>query len=86
MLEKNKLPFKATQFNKLLEQQGFLETKQRPSSSGTKNFRNLTPKGLKYGINKVNPNNQNETQPHYFEDTFMDLFNLVVNDHMKQAA
>lgn len=38
----------------------------------------LTEVGLKYGENAVSPHNQREVQPLYYEDSFMELFNLVV--------
>ena len=57
---------------------GFLEEKERTASKGqTKKFKSLTENGLKYGQNDASKHNPRETQPHYFENTFMDLFNIL---------
>jgi len=83
LLKKNKIKMSVQKFNKILEQKGFIETKQRRSTSsptGYKNFKCLTKSGLQFGLNDVSPTNPNETQPHYFEDTFMDFFDMVTND------
>lgn len=34
---------------------------------------------VKYGENLVSPHNQLEVQPHYYEDTFKELFDAVMN-------
>ena len=38
----------------------------------------LTEKGLQYGENAVNPHNQKEVQPLYYEDSFNELYQLVI--------
>lgn len=43
-----------------------------------KQFKSLTEKGLRYGKNLVSRQNEKETQPHYFEDTFPDLAKLIL--------
>lgn len=68
------------QFNKLMLQNGFLEQRERPSSKGTKKFWSITEKGLAYGKNLISPQNQKETQPHYFESTFVELLTLLGGD------
>jgi hypothetical protein len=40
-------------------------------------FKSLTEKGLKFGKNLINPNNELQTQPHYFESSFAELLNLI---------
>jgi hypothetical protein len=40
-------------------------------------FKSLTEKGLKFGKNLINPNNELQTQPHYFESFFAELLNLI---------
>lgn len=65
-------------FNKLLLENGYLEEKQRKSlTKGTKKYKALTDKGLKYGVNLISDKNQKETQPYYYEDTFMELYGLI---------
>lgn len=78
LLEENNCELKTAKFNGLLIKHGFLEEKERPSSKGgTKKYKRLTEKGLKYGENAVSPHNQKEVQPLYYEDTFMELYKEV---------
>jgi hypothetical protein len=80
LLEKNGCGISSIAFNKLMIAGGYMEEKTRSSSkgkNGVKKFKALTEKGLKYGQNDTNPSNPREIQPHYFEDTFMELFNLL---------
>lgn len=78
LLEENNCPIKAVAFNKKLIEKGYLEERERKSSNGgTKKFKALTEKGLKYGENAVSPHNQREVQPLYYSDLFMEMYNLV---------
>jgi len=80
LLQKNHINMSATGLNSKLMIAGLLEEKERRSTSkGVKKFKALTPSGLKYGHNDVSPHNKNEVQPRYYEDTFLDMFNLVMN-------
>ena len=74
-LKKNKAAIGVQSFNRLLLASGYLEEKERPSKNkGVKKFKALTEKGLKFGTNDISPSNPREVQPHYFEDSFMDLY------------
>jgi len=75
LLKKNNLPINVRVFNALMVVAGYLEEKERPSSKGAKTFKALTTKGLKFGQNDVSPQNKLEVQPHYYEDTFNELYN-----------
>ena len=78
LLKENNCSLKTPKFNLLLIKHGYLEEKERPSGKGgTKKFKALTENGLKYGENAVSPHNQREAQPLYYEDTFMELYNMV---------
>jgi len=80
LLKENGCKVSAVKFNQKLIEHGYLEEKERPSSkSGMKKFKALTEKGLKYGENAVNPHNQKEVQPLYYEDTFMQLYSELEN-------
>lgn len=71
-------PYSAIKFNQMLEAQGYIETKTRPSSGGSvKRFKSITDKGLAYGQNLQNPRNQKETQPHWYADKFGELYRVV---------
>lgn len=71
-------PYSAIKFNQMLEAQGYIETKTRPSSgSSVKRFKSITDKGLAYGQNMQNPKNQKETQPLWYADRFGELYRTV---------
>lgn len=80
LLKENDCGISAPKFNILLMEQGYVEEKERESTkgNGTKKFKSLTDKGLRYGENLVSPHNQRETQPLYYSDTFMELFGEVM--------
>ena len=79
LLKENQCGVSTVKFNTLLVEKGYLEERERQSSSGkgTKKFKALTEMGLMYGENAVSPHNQHEVQPLYYSDTFMELFNKV---------
>jgi prophage antirepressor-like protein len=80
LLKENSIDMGAVKFNTLLVENGYLEEKTRPSTKGDKNrkYKQLTEKGLRYGKNLINPHNQKETQPHYYEDVFKELVEGVL--------
>lgn len=81
LLKENGVGIGATKFNILLMEDGYLEERTRPSTKKNgkqKKYKQLTDKGLLYGKNLISPHNQREVQPHYYEDTFMELVNKVL--------
>lgn len=78
LLQRNGCGMSTPKFNQLLIGAGFLEVKERKSSKGTmKPYKSLTETGREYGVNLITDKNQKETQPYYYSDTFMDLFEKV---------
>lgn len=78
LLKKNECGIGVRAFNKLLLGNGIMEVKTRTGSRGkAKTYNSITDKGLEYGQNDASPSNPRETQPHWYEDTFMDLFYKV---------
>lgn len=77
LLRKNNCSISIYKFNELMISHGLLEEKERKSTKGIKEYKSLTELGLRYGENAVNPHNQRETQPLYYEDTFLELVNLL---------
>lgn len=78
LLQRNECSIKTAKFNQLLISAGYMEIKQRKSSKGgTKEYKALTSKGLKYGVNLISNRNQKEVQPYYYADTFMELYKEV---------
>lgn len=81
LLKKNDCAMSAVAFNKLLIANGILKEKERTGGKGTvKKFKTLTAAGLEYGQNDASKHNPRETQPHYYEDTFMDLFIMITQE------
>ena len=81
LLEKFQCGMSARKFNELLLKAGYLEERERKSSSsktGMKKFKALTEKGLEYGKNLTCEKNVKETQPYYYVDTFLELYHLVM--------
>lgn len=77
LLKENRIALSARKFNEKLLGMGFLQKLERKSSKGIKTFLNLTKEGLAYGENVVSPQNPNETQPHFYQDTFSSLLSLL---------
>lgn len=78
LLKENGCDISAVRFNQRLIESGYLEERERPSSSGkAKKYKALTDDGLQYGENAVNPHNQKEVQPLYYSDSFMELYNII---------
>lgn len=40
-------------------------------------YKSLTNSGQKYGVNLISDKNQKETQPYYYADAFIELYNIV---------
>ena len=89
LLKKFNVGMSANKFNKLLIEKEFLEILTRKSSKTKENekgdkipiykeFKSVTKKGEEFGTNKVSTQNQLQTQPHYFENKFEELLEIVV--------
>ena len=78
LLNRNGCEIKTARFNQLMIASGYMELRERTSSKGSiKEYKALTDKGLKYGVNLISNKNQKECQPYYYADTFMKLYNEV---------
>jgi len=88
LLKKFNVGMSANKFNKLLIEKGFLEIQKRKSSKTETNekgekipiykeFKSITKKGEEFGKNKVSTQNQLQTQPHYFENKFEELLEII---------
>ncbi|WP_238884561.1 antA/AntB antirepressor family protein [Clostridium sp. YIM B02551] len=88
LLKQYEVGMSTIKMNSLLIKYGLLEEKTRPSTSkGTKKYKSLTDKGLKYGKNLISSSgNQKETQPHYYEDTFNELVELVFSNERRRCS
>lgn len=77
LLKKYNVAMSAVQANKRLAELGILEQHTRNTRKGIKHFWALSSTGLEYGQNAVNPNNEKETQPLYYEDKFNNLIKMI---------
>lgn len=71
----------AKQFNLFLLKAGYLEERERKSTSnktGIKKYKVLTEKGKRYGENQTARQNTREPHPLYYVDIFQELYNLVI--------
>lgn len=76
LLKRSGMKISAVKANKILIDKGVIEVKERPSSKGgVKKFKAFTENGLQYGKNLINPQNQKETQPHFFDN--VDVSKLI---------
>lgn len=76
LLSRSGLSLKSADFNKIMENHGYLERITRTSSSsknGVKSFWKVTELGHKYGDNLTSPHNPRETQPRWYVDRFGEL-------------
>ena len=77
LMKANDIKGTAATMNVRLEMHGFLEKKIRAGQSGEKSFWSVTEAGQKYGKNLTSPQNQRETQPHWYRDKFLDLMSAI---------
>ena len=77
LMKANDIKGTAATMNVRLEMHGFLEKKTRAGQSGEKSFWSVTEAGQKYGKNLTSPQNQRETQPHWYLDKFLDLMSTI---------
>lgn len=67
-------------FNKLAEEYGFLETRERPSSrheNVAKTYKAITTKGLEFGYNLSNEFSKGSVSPVWFESKFPELLDII---------
>ena len=82
LLKSHNANFSAVKANKTLLALNILEEKERVSKANPdkiKKYKALTASGLKYGINKDNVNNPDETAPHYLLSEFSELLQMMEN-------
>ncbi|EPL7530624.1 hypothetical protein R2459_000742 [Escherichia coli] len=81
LLEEHNVGMTAREVNPILEKHGVIERKSRRGGHGEiKYFWSLTTYGLRFGKNVTAPNNQRETQPHYFESRFKELISIIFSE------
>lgn len=78
LLKQHDIKVPAAAFNWKLRDAGVIKQMSRVNSKReTVHFWSITEKGLSYGKNLTSPQSPRETQPHWYEDRFADLIDLV---------
>lgn len=78
LLKQHSSTLSAVKANTILVALGLLEEMTRPGTGGVVHkFKALTEEGQKYGKNMTSPQNERETQPHYFISTFPELLDRI---------
>ena len=68
--------------NTTLIKLGLIRIATRQSSKGhQKEYKVITADGLHYGINLVTPKNQSESQPHWYDETFPELLEMITKKY-----
>ena len=68
------------QFNKLVEAHGFLEVRERPSTTHAgvmRTYKAVSEAGLRYGYNLSPKDRPQNIQPIWFEETFSELLGVI---------
>jgi prophage antirepressor-like protein len=81
LLKQFSIPMSTIKFNKLMERYGYMEKRKRKSTNerGYKVYNVIIGEGLRYGKNVINSSgSEKETQPLYYESTFMELIDLIL--------
>ena len=77
LLKSHNIDMSAIKFNKLAMAAGLLELKERKGHTKIHKFYSITDKGSAYGENDVNMNNPNQTQPHWYDNKFAEVLELI---------
>lgn len=77
LLKKHSVGMSVVKFNEKLMEKGFLVEATRKGTSKLHKFKVISGKGLEYGENVVSPKNQNDTQPHWYDEKFEELINII---------
>lgn len=77
LLKKHSVGMSVVKFNEKLMEKGYLVEATRKGTSKLHKFKVISGKGLEFGENVVPAKNQNETQPHWYDEKFEELINII---------
>lgn len=80
LLRKSGSSLSIRQFNKLVEAHGFLEVRERPSTTHSgvmRTYKAVSEAGLRYGYNLSPKDRPQNIQPIWFEETFSELLGVI---------
>lgn len=85
LLKTHGVEMSARKFNELAAAAGLLEQKERKGTAKVHKFYSITDKGLSYGENDVNEKNANQTQPHWYDNKFGEVLEIIGCKPSKQT-
>ena len=85
LLKTHGVDVSARKFNELAAAAGLLEQKERKGTAKVHKFYSITNKGLPYGENDVNEKNANQTQPHWYDNKFGEVLEIIGCKPSKQT-
>lgn len=77
LLKNHGVSLSPRKFNELAAKAGLLEQKERKGTTKVHKFYSVTEKGLAYGENDVNEKNPNQTQPHWYDNKFGEVLEII---------
>ena len=85
LLKSHGVGLSARKFNELAVKAGLLELKERKGTTKVHKYCEITKKGLAYGENDINEKNMNQTQPHWYDNKFCDVLEIIGYKPSKQV-
>ena len=85
LLKSHGVGLSARKFNELAVNAGLLELKERKGTNKVHKYCEITKKGLAYGENDINEKNMNQTQPHWYDNKFCDVLEIIGYKPSKQV-
>ena len=85
LLKSHCVGLSARKFNELAVKAGLLELKERKGTTKVHKYCEITKKGLAYGENDINKKNMNQTQPHWYDNKFGEVLEIIGYKSSKQV-
>lgn len=85
LLKSHGVGLSARKFNELAVKAGLLELKERKGTNKVHKYCEITKKGLAYGENDINEKNMNQTQPHWYDNKFGEVLEIIGYKSSKQV-
>lgn len=85
LLKSHGIGLSARKFNELAVKAGLLELKERNGTNKVHKYCEITKKGLTYGENDINEKNMSQTQPHWYDNKFGEVLEIIGYKSSKQV-
>lgn len=77
LLKTHNVGLSARKFNELAVKVGLIELKERKGTTKVHKYCEITKKGLAYGENDINEKNMSQTQPHWYDNKFGEVLEII---------